>query len=93
MKNLITKQKIEKYFKITETALKQAKKSVIKGKEEQAREIIEMTSNYLSDAHHFYENNDWVNAFAAINYAHGWLDSGARLRIFNVSDNKLFTVC
>ena len=30
--------------------------------------------------------------FAAINYAHGWLDSGVRLSIFKVKDNKLITV-
>ena len=33
-----------------------------------------------------------VNAFAALNYAHGWLDAGARLGIFDVHDSKLFTV-
>jgi hypothetical protein len=33
-----------------------------------------------------------VNSFAALNYAHGWLDSGVRLDIFKVRDNKLFTI-
>ncbi len=93
MKKTITKQKLEKYFKITETALKQAKKNIIKGKDEQAKKIINMVENYLSDAHHFYKKDDWVNAFAAINYAHGWLDSGVRLKVFNVNDDKLFTIC
>jgi len=90
--NLITKEKIKKYFSLTEKALKIVRKSIIKGKEEQAKEIIEMVSNYLSDAKYFEKEKDLVNAFAAINYAHGWIDSGVRLDIFKVKDNKLFTI-
>jgi len=92
MDKTITSQKLERYFKITETALKEVKKKIIKGKEKHAKEIIDMVSNYLSDAKHFQENNDFINSFAAVNYAHGWLDAGVRLEIFNVKDDKLFTV-
>ncbi len=92
MDNLITKEKIEKYFKITEKALEKAKKNIIKGKEKYAKEIIEMVKNYLSDARYFQSKEDYVNSFAALNYAHGWIDSGVRLDIFNVKDNNLFTV-
>ena len=92
MKDKITLQKLEKYSRITIRALKIAKKSVKKGKTKQAKEIIDMASNYLSDAKYFEENKDFVNAFAALNYAHGWLDSGVRLDIFEVKDDKLFTV-
>lgn len=92
MKDKITTEKLEKYFKLTSTALKEVKKNVIKGKEKYAKEIIEMVSNYLSDAKHFEKEKDFVNAFAALNYAHGWLDSGVRLDIFDVTDDKLFTV-
>ena len=92
MENEITEQKLKKYFLVTESALKEVKKNIIKGKEKYAKEIIEMVENYVSDAHHFYKKEDFVNAFAALNYAHGWLDSGVRLDIFNVHDDKLFTV-
>jgi len=92
MENKITKQKLEKYFKITSTALKKAQKNIIKGKENYAQEIIKMASNYLSDARHFEKKGDLVNAFAALNYAHGWIDAGVRLDIFDVNDNKLFTI-
>lgn len=92
MQDKITKQKLEKYFNLTQTALKIAKKNIIKGKENYAKEIINMVENYLSDAKHFEKNNDFVNAFAALNYAHGWLDSGVRLDIFDVKDDKLFTI-
>lgn len=92
MQNTITPKKLEKYFKVTSTALAKAKKSIIKGKENYAKEIINMVSNYLSDAKHFESKKDFINAFAALNYAHGWLDSGVRLEVFNVKDDKLFTV-
>lgn len=92
MQDKITKEKIEKYKDLTRRALKEAKKSVIRGKEDYAKEIIEMVSNYLSDAEHFEKNKDFVNSFAALNYAHGWLDSGVRLDVFDVKDDKLFTV-
>jgi len=51
-----------------------------------------MVENYLSDARHFEKKEDFVNAFAALNYAHGWIDSGVRLEVFEVDDDKLFTI-
>lgn len=92
MKNKITKEKLNKYFNLTNKALKKAKKNIIKGKEKQSKEIINMVTNYLSDAKYFQSQKDLVNAFAALNYAHGWLDSGVRLEVFNVKDESLFTV-
>ncbi len=92
MQDKITKEKIAKYRELTEKALEIAKKNIAKKKEKEAKEIIEMVSNYLSDSKYFEKNKDFVNVFAAINYAHGWLDCGARLKIFNVKDNKLFTI-
>ena len=88
----ITKEKIEKYYSLTSKALAIAKKSIAKNREIEAREIILMVECYLSDAKHFEKNNDYINSFACLNYSHGWLDAGARLKIFNVTDNKLFTV-
>lgn len=92
MKDRITKEKLKKYFSLTKKALGIAKKSIIKGKEKYAKEIIEMIENYLSDSKYFEKKNDFVNAFAAINYAHGWLDSGVRLDIFKTKNDKLFTI-
>jgi len=92
MENTISKQKLEKYFSLSSKALDMAKKNINKSKKQEASKIIEMVSCYLNDAKFFEKQEDYVNAFAAINYAHGWLDSGARLGIFNVKDNRLFTV-
>lgn len=92
MKNIITKEKIEKYLQLTSKALAIAKKSVAKGKKKQSEEIFLMAECYLKDSRYFTEKKDFVNAFGCLNYAHGWLDCGARLKIFIVKDNKLFTV-
>ena len=88
----ITDAKIKKYWEITSKALDIVKKSIAKGKKKEADEIIKMVSAYLSDSEHFEKEGHLVNSFAAINYAHGWLDCGARLKIFNVTDTKLFTI-
>ncbi len=93
MKNEISAEKLRKYFDLTEEAFVEVKKNIFEGKEVEAKEIIEMVGNYVSDAHHFEAKGDWVNAFAALNYAHGWLDCGVKTRVFDVGDDRLFTVC
>jgi len=92
MEKIIKKRKLKKYFDLTNEALEEAKKNIAKGKEEEAKEIIRMVEAYLSDAKYFEEQKNFVNAFAALNYAHGWLDCGVRLKIFDVNNDKLFTV-
>jgi len=93
MENEISLEKLRKYFDLTERGLIEVKKNIIGGREADAKEIVDMVSNYVSDAHHFKDKDDFVNAFAALNYAHGWLDSGVRLHVFDVDDDSLFTVC
>jgi hypothetical protein len=51
-----------------------------------------MASRYLQDAEYFRRNGNYVNAFACINYAHGWIDAGSKLGLFEVSDSSLFVV-
>lgn len=92
MEDKITPERLEKYFKLTTEALEIVKKNIVKGKNTEAKEIIDMVSNYLSDAKHFEKKSDLVNSFAALNYAHGWIDSGVRLDVFKVKDDKLFTI-
>jgi hypothetical protein len=92
MQKKITKAKIEKYYNLTSKALEIAKTSISKNKEKQAKEIIKMVSCYLEDSKHFEKKQDYVNAYGALNYAHGWLDCGARLKIFDVKDDRLFTL-
>ena len=91
----ITKEKLEKYFDVTGRALKKVKIAAEQkiNWQEKAEDFLDMATRYYSDAKHFASKGDMVNAFAALNYAHGWLDAGARLGLFDVGkDNTLFTV-
>ncbi|PIN74757.1 hypothetical protein COV18_06055 [Candidatus Woesearchaeota archaeon CG10_big_fil_rev_8_21_14_0_10_37_12] len=91
----ITKQKLEKYFDVTSRALAKVKIacSIEIDCEKSAKDFLDMAQRYFDDAKHFAEKGDVVTAFAALNYAHGWLDAGARIGLFDVDgDNVLFTV-
>lgn len=93
MNDLITRDKLEKYIAITREALRIAKKSGERLKITGARaDVLDMVSRYLDDAVYFMNKHYFVNAFACVNYAHGWLDAGARIGIFDVHDSSLFTV-
>ena len=93
MQSEITQEKLKKYFLVAEKALLLAEKSENKTSLVKEREdFLDMIRRYISDAKHFKEKGEIITAFAALNYAHGWLDAGARLGIFDVHDNKLFTV-
>ena len=93
--NLITDEKLKKYFDVTSRALKKVKVAAEQKIEwkKAAEDFLDMAQRYFSDAQHFQKKGDVVTAFAALNYAHGWLDAGARLGLFDVGkDNTLFTV-
>jgi len=86
---------VRKDLDVTRRALEKVK--VIAPEKTYARRIAEdflrMARSYYEDATHFAANADMVNAFAAVNYAHGWLDAGARLGVFDVGgDDRLFTL-
>lgn len=93
--NEITDKKLAKYFDVTSRALAKVKigeEQKIDWKEK-AEDFLDMAKRYFEDAKHFKEKGDIVTAFAALNYAHGWLDAGARLGLFDVDgDSELFTV-
>jgi len=93
--NQITAEKLEKYISITEKALEGIKIKVTdKQNYKKGQEVFDMASRYLSDARHYKAKGDFVTAFAAVNYAHGWLDAGARLNLFEVDKEvkELFTI-
>ena len=88
-----SKEKIIKYLGITKEALDKVKSTKMdEARIDQAKDFLDMAERYFSDANHFYKKDDYINAFAAVNYAHGWLDAGARIRLFKVNDSRLFTV-
>ena len=91
--NRISREKISHYFAITGEALEMVRKNKKDDKRiKEANDFLDMAERYYSDAKHFYNSGDWVLAFGALNYAHGWLDSGARIGLFDVHDSRLFTV-
>ncbi len=91
-KQEIDEERVARYYELSSRALQVARTHVARGKEKEAHVIVEIVSCYLQDAKHFWQDGKLADAFACLNYAHGWLDCGARLGIFDVKDNKLFTV-
>ena len=94
-KDIITDEKLQKYTELTGRAIS---KLVISVPEEgllrkAAEDYLGMAKNYYNDSKHFASRGDFVNAFACLNYAYGWIDAGARLGLFDVgSDHTLFTL-
>ncbi|PIN73083.1 hypothetical protein COV20_06275 [Candidatus Woesearchaeota archaeon CG10_big_fil_rev_8_21_14_0_10_45_16] len=93
MNSTITKEKLDKYFAITKEALEMARGAINPEQKEAAEDFFDMAERYYKDAQYFLDKKeDAVLAFAALNYAHGWLDAGARIGLFKVKDSRLFTV-
>lgn len=95
MNQAISEEKVLKYLDTTRRALD---KLVVAAPERSfnrrlAEDFLNMATSYYNDALHFHEAGDLINAFAAVNYAHGWLDCGARIGLFDVGgDDRLFTL-
>ncbi len=90
--NLVCDRRLNKYFSVTERALKEARKKINRGKQRDAGIVLDMAERYFSDASYFRKRGHYVNAFASLNYAHGWLDAGSKLGLFDVTDSNLFVV-
>lgn len=94
MKDL-SDEKIAKYLDITARALGKVKVAPPEPSHlrDVAADFLKMATSYHADAKHFAAKGDYVNAFACVNYAHGWLDAGARLGLWDVGgDDVLFTL-
>ncbi len=95
MNDTITEAKIDRYLDITRRALEKLRvvtpeRSFSK---RLADDFLNMATSYYNDAKHFREEGDFVTAFAAVNYAHGWIDCGARIGLWDVGqDDQLFTL-
>lgn len=92
-KREITDAKLDKYFSITKEALDKVNSSPKCAERlAEANDFLDMAQRYYDDAAHFRKHDEYVNAFGALNYAHAWLDAGARIGLFKVKDSRLFTV-
>ena len=91
----VSLERINKYLDLTAKAL--AKVSIISevGTENhtKAEDILGMVNAYHSDAKFFLDEGRGDDAFAAVNYAHGWIDCGVRLGYLDgKGDWQLFTL-
>jgi hypothetical protein len=58
-----------------------------------AEDFLSMAKAYTEDAKYLRDKGELDKALANINYAHGWLDAGARIGLFDVGgDDQLFTL-
>jgi hypothetical protein len=95
MSDTISGEKLDKYLDTTKRALDKLKIAAPPRSfgRRMAEDFLTMATSYYSDALHFRSVGDFINAFASVNYAHGWLDCGARIGLFDVGeDDKLFTL-
>jgi len=92
---VLTEEKVEKYISLTSEALNKLKVVAPERSfnRKLADDFLRMARSYFEDAKDFFAKGDLVNAFACVNYAHGWLDCGARMGLYDVGgDDKLFTL-
>jgi len=82
--------RLEKYLSLTKKALCKAEKA--KTKDKNADIVLDMAKRYYEDSIYFKNRNMLLIALCAVSYAHGWLDCGSKLGLFNVKDSKLFVV-
>lgn len=86
---------LEKDIDLTERALARARVAPPKRSHLRrvAEDFLSMARAYYEDAKHFRNKGEFGEALANVNYAHGWLDAGARLGLFDVGeDDRLFTL-
>lgn len=89
---VVTRNRFAKYLNVSKKALEEAKKSPenVDLNDSSRKDFIDTVERYINDGEHFAAKGDIVTAFAALNYAHGWLDAGAKLGIFDVDNKDLF---
>ena len=93
IKNVLSEEHLDRYFKISGEAIEMVKTHEMDiDRMDQANDFLNMATSYYSDAKHFKDKGEWLLAFGALNYCHGWLDAGARSGLFKVKDSRLFTV-
>ena len=95
MMGVVTDAKIERYLDISKRAMD--KISPVSPARSFNKRLTESFSETIdtryAEAVKLKESGDNTSAFATVNYAHGWIDCGARIGIFDVNgDDQLFTL-
>ncbi len=93
--SVITDERMSKYLDITTRARKKVRISppVRSFDRKLALDFLERSESYFRTAVDYRRENDYLRAFAAVNYSHAWLDGAARIGLFDVDgDDVLFTL-
>jgi hypothetical protein len=87
-------EKVKRYERLLKEGLGKAEIAPIERSHmyKVAEDFRTMAGSYYNDGVHFIRMNDPVNALVCFSYGHAWLDAGAKLGIFNVDDETLFTI-
>lgn len=87
-------EKVIRYENMLKRALEKANYSPIPESHMYAvaKDYHTMAEAYYRDGLYFLEKEDPVNALVAFSYGHAWLDAGAKLGVFAVDDETLFTI-
>jgi hypothetical protein len=87
-------EKVDRYQRLLEKALEKAEFIPIENSHmyTAASDFYTMAKAYYEDGIYFLKMNDPVNALACFSYGHAWLDAGAKLGVFIVDDEELFTI-
>jgi len=90
----LLEEKVSKYEKITAKGIKEIKlrKEITPEQKKIAEDYLSMAKNYYNDAKYFAKNGELLTALASFSYAHAWLDAGVRAKIFDATDDQLFTL-
>lgn len=87
-------EKVSKYEKLTARGIKEIKiaKNLTAEQKAIANDFLSMANNYYNDAKYFAKEGNLLTALAAYSYAHAWLDAGVRAKVFDATDDQLFTL-
>ena len=88
----VTEEILKKYLSITEKALDVIRILPPEGTHLRtaADDLLLMATSYFKDAGYYMKKGDYVTAFACVNYAHGYIDAGVRLGLFEGDNSGLF---
>lgn len=70
------RQKLERYIENAGPSFES-----INALDEKGYKVKDTAQRYYSDALHFIKKGEFVNAFAALEYAEGWLDAGIAMGV------------
>ena len=80
------KEKYGMCLKITGDALSRL---VVKEESALATQYLRFANDYVSDAKHYAEKDDYATALEAVAYAHGFIDAGVLAGVFEISEYHL----